>query len=133
MVRCHHGSQGASFAVSSCAVGLTLGPLVFVLPRQAPGLNSSPTPVNPTLWQLMVTTRPDCLCPGWTQLRTEFSQAVYFLSHGDVLGSPASFKRFCDSLGVLPLPAFRRPVDLYAAHSSLHLSYTDIRSYSLSG
>ena len=66
MVRCHHSSQGASFAVSSCVVGLTLGPLVFVLPRQASGLNSSPTAVNPTLWQLMVTTRPDCLCPGWT-------------------------------------------------------------------
>ena len=29
MVRCHHGSQGASFALSSCAVGLTLGPSVF--------------------------------------------------------------------------------------------------------
>ena len=99
MVRCHHGSQEASFAVSSCAVGLTFGPLVFVLPRQAPGLNSSPTPVNPTLWQLMVTTRPDCLCPGWTQLWTEFSQAVYFLSHGDVLGSPASLRGSVTHLG----------------------------------
>ena len=105
MVRCHHGSQGASFALSSCAVGLTWGHrffffvFLFFFASQAPGLISSHTPVSPTLWQLMITTRPDWLCPGWTQSWTEFLQAAYFLSHGDLLGSPASFKRFCDSLG----------------------------------
>ena len=131
MVRCHHGSQGASFALSSCVVGLTLGPSVcfFCLSGSRADLLPYSSQPNPLAADDNNKAR---LAVSWLDSVVDrIFTGCLLLSHGDLLGSPASFKRFCDSLGVLPVSTFRKPVDLFAAHLSLHLSHTDIRSYSL--
>ena len=50
--------------------------LLQVLHKEAPDLDLLPTPIHPALWDLLVTSQPDWLCPRWNQLWNEFLRAV---------------------------------------------------------